>query len=308
VQKTINGETVSSAEQFTFTLDNFEGTVYSDEACTTEVKTLETTVAGSGTVNFDTLYFKAAGTYKFSLTENTLTAEQTGEGFTGDTRNYTVTVEVVQHTDGSLYVKSANADDTNGHTFDLTKGEAPLFNNTLKLEDATLTLTAYKKLTGDVDQRDAIKAGEFTFTVYDDNGQKIATGQTKAAGSDGVSEIEFTDITFTQAQMGTQYLRIVEDTGTDDSILYSKQSMTVQVKVDAGKGGKVTATVEKYYTQNSEYNGYPLFTNQYTYTEPDIVVSGVHVDFVPYVLVAAAVVVVGAGAGVVRWRRRKNED
>jgi hypothetical protein len=308
VQKTINGETVSSAEQFTFTLDNFEGTVYSDEACTTEVKTLETTVAGSGTVNFDTLYFKAAGTYKFSLTENTLTAEQTGEGFTGDTRNYTVTVEVVQHTDGSLYVKSANADDANGHTFDLTKGEAPLFNNTLKLEDATLTLTAYKKLTGDVDQRDAIKAGEFTFTVYDDNGQKIATGQTKAAGSDGVSEIEFTDITFTQAQMGTQYLRIVEDTGTDDSILYSKQSMTVQVKVDAGKGGKVTATVEKYYTQNSEYNGYPLFTNQYTYTEPDIVVSGVHVDFVPYVLVAAAVVVVGAGAGVVRWRRRKNED
>jgi hypothetical protein len=312
VQKTINHANKSSSMEFGFTMTKTHGdTVYTDEFCEKSELPLVTTVTGSGNVSFDPVYFGAVGTYKFTVKENALTAEQTSEGFSADGEEYTITVDVSKAADGSLYVASAIAEGKDGTTYDLKNGAVLPFNNTLTLTPANVTLKAYKKLTGDVDQRGAIKAGEFTFTAYDGQGQAVATGQTKAAGSDGVSEIEFTDITYDQDDVGTHYLLIKEDTGNDDSILYSTQSMVVKVQVDAGSGGKVAATVT-YVTKSSVYNDgtddYPLFENQYTYTEPDIVVSGVHVDFVPYVLVAAAVVVVGAGAGVVRWRRRKNED
>jgi pilin isopeptide linkage protein len=306
LEKTINGEEQTTKNQFNFTLavnsTPSGASVYKDQACTSAnaVTSIPATVTGCGTIDFDTLYFNTVGTYTFTLSENDLTPAETKEGFSKDTTVYTITVVVDNSSSEGLYVKSATY--TGGtKSGDLKSGDIPVFDNTLTLDSVTITLEANKTIvsTG-ADTGRTIRAGEFTFKVVE-NGDVIATGKTKAGST--TAEIEFTPITFDQNQVKTHYLTIREDTGKDSTVDYSDVTFFAVVKVEPVEGeAKLQATIT-YKTQYS-YNlkdGKPMFTNTYT---PIIVPTGIHLDIVPYAMIAILAAGVG-GLMIVRRRKRR---
>jgi pilin isopeptide linkage protein len=302
VKKTINNEEQSSDSEFGFTLKKTTGSdVYSDEKCTTAVTSAKASINGSGTTKVDTLYFNTPGTYEFTLTEDALTQDEVKEGFTKSDVEYTITA-VVENSDKGLSMKSATYSwtDADGktQTGDLLNNGTPAFNNTLTLEDVTVTLNATKKLVGDVANRDAIQADEFTFKVVE-NGTVIAIGKTTTGSktaNTSTSAIEFkgiqypegteytegmeddpnigityTDgITYTQNDLGTHVLTIYEVADPDNiTIAYSEVVFYATVKVEPVKGeNKLTATVS-YSTKdptNLNEDKEPVFTNTFTYT------------------------------------------
>jgi pilin isopeptide linkage protein len=275
VKKTINSLTQSGDSKFGFTLKKTSGgNVYSDEKCTNAVTTANTTIKGSGTASFDTLYFNTTGTYTFTLTEDELSADEKNEGFTKDDVKYTITAEVTKAADNSFKTTSATYSwtDSNGvkHTGDLLNGDVPTFDNTLSLDPVDVILHATKKLDGEADKRDPIKAGEFEFVAME-NGKEVATGITKAgttSGTTSTSDIEFTDITYTQKDLGTHVLTIYEKEGTDSTIDYSQVKFFALVTVKP-KTGEAKLTAEVIYStqskDNLDANGEPIFTNTFTY-------------------------------------------
>jgi pilin isopeptide linkage protein len=302
--KTINGEEQQSEDEFSFTLAKTSGdTVYSDEKCTTAMTSATATIKGSGTVNFDTLYFKNTGKYEFTLSENDLTEAESKEGFKKSDVVYTITANVVNGNNG-LYMDSATytwTDASGKHTGDLLNGDTPLFNNTLTLEPVTIQLHGIKHLSGDP-RSYGIQEGEFKFEVVE-NGEVIAKGKTQTADVNEDSSIVFDSITYDQTQLGTHVLTIYEVSGSSLAVSYSKTKFFATVVVEPVKGeAKLQATVT-YSTQDKtlldETTGYPIFINQYT----DIPITGIRTEFVPYI-VAIAIVVCGGTLMLVR--RRKN--
>jgi pilin isopeptide linkage protein len=230
-----------------------------------------------------------------------LTQDEVKEGFTKSDVEYTITA-VVENSDKGLSMKSATYSwtDADGktQTGDLLNNGTPAFNNTLTLEDVTVTLNATKKLVGDVANRDAIQADEFTFKVVE-NGTVIAIGKTTTGSktaNTSTSAIEFkgiqypegteytegmeddpnigityTDgITYTQNDLGTHVLTIYEVADPDNiTIAYSEVIFYATVKVEPVKGeNKLTATVS-YSTKdptNLNEDKEPVFTNTFTYT------------------------------------------
>jgi pilin isopeptide linkage protein len=310
VTKTINNKKQSSNSEFTFILEKRSGgAFYSDEQCTTAVTGNPTvTITGSGTVKFDTIYFDKAGTYTFWVYENALTDDQTSEGYSKDDTIYTLTVTVKNDSAKGLYVESATYNKTGGTTADgdLVKSDTLAFNNTLRKDPVTVTLTATKVMDG-YTRIDPIKEGEFTFEVVE-KGQVIATGKTEA-GADGdvtSANIVFDSIRYDQENVGRHVLTIYEVEGTDSSIDYSTVKFFAFVDVEAAVGSTTLTATVTYQTKDSsdlDKDGYPVFTN--TCTTIQVSPTGVPTEFVPFVMMAAAAVSVGAVLTVCKWRRRK---
>jgi pilin isopeptide linkage protein len=309
VTKTINNKKQSSNSEFTFILEKKSGgAFYSDEQCTTAVTEDPTvTITGSGTVKFDTIYFDKAGTYTFWVYENDLTADQTSEGYTKDETTYTLTVTVEGDSTG-LHVTSATYNTTGSAAADgdLVKGDTLAFNNTLRKDPVTVTLTATKVMDG-YTRIDPIKEGEFTFEVVE-KGQVIATGKTEA-GADGdvtSANIVFESIRYDQENVGRHVLTIYEVEGEDSSIDYSTVKFFAFVDVEAAVGSTTLTATVTYQTKDSsdlDKDGYPVFTN--TCTTIQVSPTGIPTEFVPFVMMAAAAVSVGAVLTVCKWRRRK---
>jgi pilin isopeptide linkage protein len=266
VKKTINGKTTGSEIPFSFTLTKTSGdTVYTTENLGNELGDagIQTTIQGTGTTNFDTLYFSKAGTYVFSIQENALSAEATGSGYTKDDNQFTLTLEVGYGTDGLLAVTSATYSDANGKTGTLP-GDTITFDNKCNLS-GTLTLKATKEVTG---RTKPVGVGEFGFTVSA-GGKVIA--EKNADGSDVLNadgtpkkqvfytsaggEIVF-NIPITQDDIGTKTYVISEVEGNDKTISYTDDRVRVKVTIEEdGKGG-LTATSINYLTD-------AVFTNTY---------------------------------------------
>jgi pilin isopeptide linkage protein len=267
VEKLINSKSVSSTTEFSFTLKQTSGeAVYTDESYSKALTTagISASVKGTGKTTFDTLYFTKEGTYTFTLSENDLSRAATAQGYTKDSKTYTLTV-VVGHTTDSLTISSATyaSSEAAGTSVDLTT-TAPIFNNGSHMS-GTITLHAKKV----VENRTAdVKADEFGFTVSvggevvpetnDDGSVKYGSDgkpvkkvfYTKAGG-----DIDF-EIPIDQDDVGTQTYIISEVTGTDSSIKYTTDKVRVKVTIAETGNGKVEAT-------NYEYLTDAVFTNEY---------------------------------------------
>jgi pilin isopeptide linkage protein len=299
--KTINGEEQSSTNPFSFTLKQAAGdTVYADEKCTTEVTSVQTSVQGSGTTSFDTLYFKTTGTYVFTLSEDALTEAETKEGFKKSDVVYTITAKVANG-DYGLYMESATYSDGTT-TWDLLGTDVPAFDNTLTLDSVTVNLTATKVMAGD-ERSFNIFDGEFTFAVVED-GEIIAHGKT-LAGNATTSEIEFDGITYTQDQLGTHMLTIYEVSGDDYDITYSNVKFLAKVVVEPVEGEarlKATVTYSTQKKENLDANGEPVFTNTY---KKIAVPTGIRLNNAPFVIMLALAASFGAIMMTTRRRRRR---
>jgi pilin isopeptide linkage protein len=274
VKKTINGKTVSSDLEFSFTLKQSSGgTVYTDESRATAVTAdgLQTTIKGSGKGTFDTLYFDEAGTYTFTMTEDELTQEAKNKSYTKDNNTFTVTIKIAEGDNKDLVVESASfvSADSSVAGGDLSTS-VPTFNNTSHLE-GSITLNAKKEITNN--RALPIQAGEFAFTVSvggeviaekDDNGNTILDADSKPVKklfyNDANGNIEF-NIDIDQDDVGTQTYVISEVKGDDSSIKYTtdrvRVKVTIEEAVDAATG-KPIVQATKY-----EYLTDAVFTNEY---------------------------------------------
>jgi pilin isopeptide linkage protein len=259
VTKKINGQDTSNrTEEFQFTLEASTGdnnpVSYADPDYTEAFTSDTVKITGAGTNNFPTLYFKKAGTYQYTLSENDLSEDAVNKGYTKDNTKYYISIVVEKNTETkALEVTSATSRiATKWDVSDPIETYPLVFNNTLKT--ANVTLEATKKLTGN--RNDVIGEGEFQFVVTDKDGNQVATGTTNAGtksedGSFSTADIEFTPIEYTKQDKGEHIYTISEVTETntesngtftkDSNITYTNNTFNVTVTVTVADDGTVSA-------------------------------------------------------------------
>ena len=215
-KKVVEGRTdkLPKADEFTFNLFTAEN--LKDPVATAKSK-------ADGTITFENLQVKGAGTYHYIIKEDTSTAVA---GVTFDTEAKEVTVAATFQS-GVL-------------TATVTSAE-PTFTNTYKATPAKETITATKVLNGK-----ELEADKYEFELKEGD-KVIATAKNAADGTVAFKEIEFKtagDYTYT----------ISEKAGSEKGVTYDTAKHEVKVKVTDNGQGQLVATV----TGNN-----PTFTNTY---------------------------------------------
>jgi pilin isopeptide linkage protein len=273
VKKIINGKTVTSSTEFSFTLNQSSSdanVAYINDSHTTAIPTsgITATICGSGETLFDKLYFAKTGTYTFFLTENDLSANATKMGYSKDSNIFTITIKVGRGDNNKLVVESAEF----VSAFSTASGgdlstSVPTFNNGSSMK-GTITLNATKTVTN---RALPVQTGEFAFTVsagVEVIAEKNADGTTKI-GEDGkpVKKLFYTAeggnitlvIDIDQDDVGTKTYVISEVTGDDPTIKYTTDRVRVKVTIAEDGNGGVKATNYEYLTDS-------VFTNEYKAT------------------------------------------
>ena len=215
-KKVVEGRTdkLPKADEFTFNLYTAEN--LKDPVATAKSK-------ADGTITFENLQVKGAGTYHYIIQEDTSTAVA---GVTFDTEAKEVTVAATFQS-GVL-------------TATVTSAE-PTFTNTYKATPAKETITATKVLNGK-----ELEADKYEFELKKGE-EVVATAKNAADGIVTFKEIEFEtagDYTYT----------ITEKAGSEKGVTYDTAKHEVKVKVtDNGQG-----QLEAAFTGNN-----PTFTNTY---------------------------------------------
>ena len=181
------------------------------------------TNAADGTVAFEGIEYKEAGSHTYTITEKA----GSEAGVTYDTATHKVTVEVVDNGAGKLV---ATVTDNN-----------PTFTNTYVASSTQVTFTAKKVLEG----KELVK-DQFKFELKE--GDKVVATATNAA--DGMVTFEAIDF----AKAGVYTYTITEVNSKEENVTYdiTEHKVTVEV-VDNGAGQLVTTV-----TGNN-----PTFTNTY---------------------------------------------
>ena len=217
-KKVVEGRTdkLPKADEFTFNL-------YTAENLKTPVATAKS--KADGTITFENIELKGAGTYHYIIKEDTSKAI---DGITFDEEGKEVTV-TAEFQGGVL-------------TASVTSAE-PTFTNTYKAASTDATIKATKKITGNK----ALVADAYTFELKEKDAV-VATAKNNASG-----EVVF-NVNYTEA--GEHTYTITEKAGTEAGVTYSTESYTVKVTVADNGQGQLVATVEN---PNAER----VFTNTY---------------------------------------------
>ena len=215
-KKVVEGRTdkLPKADEFTFNLFSAEN--LKDPVATAKSK-------ADGTITFENLQVKGAGTYHYIIKEDTSTAVA---GVTFDTEAKEVTVAATFQS-GVL-------------TATVTSAE-PTFTNTYKATPAKETITAKKVLNGK-----ELEADKYEFELKKGE-EVVATAKNAADGTVTFKEIEYNEA-------GDHTYTITEKAGSEAGVTYDESTHTVTVKVTDNGEGKLVAAV----TGNN-----PTFTNTY---------------------------------------------
>lgn len=180
----------------------------------TNVKVAEGITKEGGRIEFTTITYEAkdVGTHTYVITE------ETGKDSSIQYSGQSIEVSVTVTEQGAEALETSVVYPEGGIVFE----------NEYRAEGA-VALKGTKRLTGG--RAEALKDGEFAFTVTEGS-REIAAGSSKADGT-----IVFSEIKYTQADIGTHTYKISEVPGTDSSIEYSREVFTVTVEVtDLGQG------------------------------------------------------------------------
>ena len=242
VNKVLQGVTPPTAEEFTFTLTETDGSFANAK---TNGLTDTARITGAGSAQFSEITFTKVGTYYYVVQEN---AGSRG-GMTYDAAVYHLTVTVTAQGDDLVATTVINK---------LGSGAAEnlTFTNTYALTGSvSATVEGTKTLTGR-----SLRTGEFTFELY--KGSDLVESVTNL--HDG--SFAFSELTFTPADLGTHTYTVVEKqpAGAQNNrykgVTYSTKVYTVEFTVsDNGEGG-LTLTRK---IDGSE-NGVITFANTYT--------------------------------------------
>ncbi|MDR3051255.1 MAG: hypothetical protein LBU67_05985, partial [Oscillospiraceae bacterium] len=186
---------------------------------------------GSGKIVFPEIVFMQPGTFAYTVRE----ISQEGNGWITDPTAYTAIVTVTPNGAGQL---SADVQ---------YQGGAPIFTNTYKATPTEVSLAASKAAVGA-----PLPGGRFSFGLFDDNGNLLASAENDANGN-----ISFPPLFFTEPGMHSYTVRELSPSGggwTTDSTVYP---VTITV-LDNGLG-QLEATV-------NYPAGNPSFTDNFNST------------------------------------------
>ena len=231
-KKVVEGRTdkLPKADEFTFNL-------YTAENLNTPVATAKS--KADGTITFENIELKGAGTYHYIIKEDTSKAI---DGITFDEEGKEVTVTATFQ--GGVLTAS------------VTSAE-PTFTNTYKAASTNATIKATKKIAGNKE----LVADAYTFELKEKDAV-VATAKNTASG-----EVVF-NVNYTEA--GEHTYTITEKSGTEAGVTYSTESHTVKVNVVDNGQGQLVATVEN-------ANAERVFTN--TYKEPAPTATSATLEF-----------------------------
>ena len=225
-KKVVEGRTdkLPKADEFTFNLFTAEN--LKDPVATAKSK-------ADGTITFENLQVKGAGTYHYIIKEDTSTAVA---GVAFDTEAKEVTVAATFQS-GVL-------------TATVTSAE-PTFTNTYKATPAKETITAKKVLNG----KD-LEADKYEFELKEGD-KVVATAKNAADGTVTFKEIEYNEA-------GDHTYTISEKAGSEKGVTYDTAKHEVKVNVTDNGQGQLVSTV----TDNN-----PTFTNTYKATPAKIAIE-----------------------------------
>ena len=217
-KKVVEGRTVKlpKADEFTFNL-------YTAENLKTPVATAKS--KADGTITFENIELKGAGTYRYIIKEDTSKAI---DGITFDEEGKEVTVTATFR--GGVLTAS------------VTSAE-PTFTNTYKAAETKAIIKATKKIAGNKE----LVADAYTFELKEKDAV-VAEAKNAASG-----EVVF-NVNYTEA--GEHTYTITEKSGTEAGVTYSTESHTVKVNVVDNGQGQLVATVENADAER-------VFTNTY---------------------------------------------
>ncbi len=205
--------------------------------------------AADGTITFDVLSFPEAGTYTFTVKEI--------DKFLGfieySAAEHTLVVNVID-TNGVLSIESVTVNGDENGTIEFT--------NTYTIDgEDEVTLRGNTVLTGD---RTEVKAEEFEFGLYGEDGTLIESVKNDVAGNFAFSTLKFNENdTVIDGEKQFTYT-VKEIAGNNARYEYDATVYTVVVTVADNDQGGVAAS----YTVNGVANGEIKFTNRYTKPEP----------------------------------------
>lgn len=203
--KTLTGRGLK-ADEFSFQLKDAQNKVVSTA-----------TNDANGSFAFDDLTFDAAGTYSYTVTEDTSNLPAGVSPVTEGPKS--VTIVVTDNGDGTL-----SAD---------VRKDALEFENSYEAGAAMVQLSFAKTLSG---RPTALTDGEFQFQLKDEQGNVVATASNDAAGT-----VTFPRMAFGKA--GTYVYKVSEVVGSAAGITYDADVRKVTIKVtDDGQGSLVAET------------------------------------------------------------------
>ena len=202
LSKALHGRDLKDNE-FTFNLRDEEG------------RTLATaTNDKDGRVSFKDLTFKQAGTYTYFVTEE----KGSDKDVIYDAMTARIQVTVVKEIGDTLNMLNAKVLYPSDVTFD----------NTIKeTKAADTSLTFHKALHG----RD-LKAGEFTFNLYDETGTVVARARNSKDGT-----ITFNGLHYDKP--GTYHYTVTEVKGSDEDVIYDNMVADVTVTITKDYGDTI---------------------------------------------------------------------
>ena len=205
-KKVVEGRTdkLPKADEFTFNL-------YTAENLKTPVATAKS--KADGTITFENIELKGAGTYHYIIKEDTSKAID-GIKFDEEGKEVTVTAAF----QGGVLKAS------------VTSAE-PTFTNTYKAASTSATIKAKKVLNGK-----ELAADAYTFELKEKDAV-VAEAKNAASG-----EVVF-NVNYTEA--GEHTYTITEKSGTEAGVTYSTESYTVKVNVVDNGQGQLVATVDE---------------------------------------------------------------
>ena len=167
-----------------------------------------------GHVSFKDLTFKQAGTYTYLVTEE----KGSDKDVIYDTMTARIQVTVVKEIGDTLNMLSAKVLYPSDVTFD----------NTIKeTKAADTSLTFHKALHG----RD-LKAGEFSFNLYDETGTVVARARNTKDGT-----VTFNGLHYDKP--GTHHYTVTEVKGTDEDVIYDNMVADVTVTITKDYGDTI---------------------------------------------------------------------
>ncbi len=247
--KTLSGRELVDGE-FKFDLHATDDTyTYSDTTLLEDDVHLTLNENGTGNIAFLPIGFEAEGTHHYVIVED----EVNGKGVTCDTTVYKVKVVVTDDLEGNhkarIFINDAEVTTTLADTVK--------FANTYQAEPTQIRMKGIKTLDGR-----ELKAGEFSFALYNADGKKLQTVKNDKDGN-----FTFTAIPVDTAGVYTYTVR--EAQGNAENVTYDKTVYTVKVTVKDNLDG--TFSVSYAYTIGEKNAERIAFVNHYT---PPQLISG----------------------------------
>ncbi len=235
--KVFEGRDILDTDSFTFVLKDAEGNV------------VDTVSVANGGFAFDVQSFDEIGTYTY------IVYEELGDikGVAYDTSSYTVVVTVTDEGDGILvpntviYLNNEEVEDIE-------------FTNIYSASPVDAVIEGEKVMVG----KD-LAEGDYSFELYDNNGNVI---ETVANGADG--KFSFSAIEYNQA--GVYNYKVSEVIGNLGGVTYDTSVYNVVVTVTDNLEGQLVASVA-YYKDNAESEN-AIFTNSYSASADSVIIAG----------------------------------